>query len=519
MRTNLPITGRERTYDARQMLVSVTDLKGRILHANDAFVAVSGFTREELVGKSHNIVRHPDMPPAAFADLWTTLKAGLPWTALVKNRCKNGDHYWVKANVTPVVANGQVTSYLSVRIQPSRQEVERAEALYAGMRAGHAGLPRLEGGRLLPTGLRALPALAARLGLAGRITAVLALGAAVPVTGAALGLGGWAVAGLAAAACGATAAWLVRGFAAPLGYMRTAVWRLAAADLSVRLDSGRGDEVGDIYRGLTQMAINLRALVQDVGLGSSVLSEATAEIAAGNADLSQRTETQAANLQQTAASMEQINASVTQSASAARRATQMAGAASDAAARGGEVMGRVVSTMDQITSSSTRIGAIIQAIEGIAFQTNILALNAAVEAARAGEQGRGFAVVASEVRNLAGRSAEAAKEIRALVQASIEDVKSGSRLVHDAGGAINDIVSQVASVAKLVGEIGAAAGEQTGAIGQINAAVTELDQVTQRNAALVEQSARAAGGLNRQAARLAEAVGIFSTGHTHSHPA
>jgi methyl-accepting chemotaxis protein len=207
--------------------------------------------------------------------------------------------------------------------------------------------------------------------------------------------------------------------------------------------------------------------------------------------------------------MEQMNASVKSNADAARQATDLAGTASAAAARGGEVVGQVVTTMDDITDSSRRIADIISVIDGIAFQTNILALNAAVEAARAGEQGRGFAVVAGEVRNLAQRSAEAAREIKSLIGSSVEKVDAGSRLVREAGEAMNDIVSQVRSVSTLIGEISAASLEQAGGIGQVSGAVAALDQTTQQNAALVEQSAAAAEGLKEQAARLSETVRVF----------
>jgi len=287
---------------------------------------------------------------------------------------------------------------------------------------------------------------------------------------------------------------------------------VAGGDLGSTIAVSRHDELGELQGALKAMNESLVRIVSDVRHGSDSIATGSDQIATGNADLSTRTEQQASSLQETAASMEQMNATVRNSADTARQATQLASAASGAAVRGGEVVGQVVATMQDIQHSSQKIGDIIGVIDGIAFQTNILALNAAVEAARAGEQGRGFAVVASEVRNLAQRSAEAAKEIKGLIGASVDKVDAGSRLVGDARAAMEDIVGQVRRVTDLIAEIGAATAEQSNGIGQVNTAITQLDQATQQNAALVEESAAAAESLRTQAARLAEAVGFFRLG-------
>ncbi|MEO5732293.1 MAG: methyl-accepting chemotaxis protein [Rubrivivax sp.] len=280
------------------------------------------------------------------------------------------------------------------------------------------------------------------------------------------------------------------------------------AAASAAADPGT-DEIGDLHRALLNMATSLQTSLLTVRQATDCIGTAASEIASGNADLSQRTEQAAASLQQSAGSMEQLTGTVSQTAEAARTANQLAASASEVAQRGGAVVARVVTTMDEINTSSRRIADIIGTIDGIAFQTNILALNAAVEAARAGEQGRGFAVVATEVRSLAQRSAGAAREIKALIHASVERVQTGSRLVADAGSTMDEIVASVRRVSDIIGEISAASGEQSSGIGQINGAVTDLDRMTQQNAALVEQSAAAAESLSEQASKLGRVVGGF----------
>jgi methyl-accepting chemotaxis protein len=286
-----------------------------------------------------------------------------------------------------------------------------------------------------------------------------------------------------------------------------ALRRIADGDLCPDAALAGSEEglMGEMHR--TQQ--RLRELVTLVQTSADGINTASAEIASGNLDLSNRTEQTAGSLQQAASSMGQLTATVRQSADAARQANQLAAAAAEVAQRGGSVVAQVVSTMDDITASSRKIGDIIAVIDGIAFQTNILALNAAVEAARAGEQGRGFAVVAGEVRSLAQRSAEAAREIKSLIGSSVEKVEGGSKLVSDAGGTMAEIVASVQRVSQIINEITSATAEQSGDIGRINTTVTELDRMTQQNAALVEQSAAAAESLRDQASRLAKVVSVF----------
>jgi methyl-accepting chemotaxis protein len=301
----------------------------------------------------------------------------------------------------------------------------------------------------------------------------------------------------------------MQSICAPLDEARQLAQAIAAGDLSQPVSTQGHDEITALLRGLGTMQHSLSGIVTQVRSATDSINTASAEIASGNQDLSARTEQAASNLEETAASMEQLTSTVRQSADAACQANQLAASASEIAVRGGSVVGQVVTTMDEINASSKKISDIIGVIDAIAFQTNILALNAAVEAARAGEQGRGFAVVASEVRSLAQRSAEAAKEIKGLIGRSVDRVEAGSRLVAQAGQTMSEIVGSVQRVSDIIGEITAAAGEQSDGIGQVNVAVNQLDQMTQQNAALVEESAAAAESLKDQAARLAQVVQVF----------
>jgi methyl-accepting chemotaxis protein-1 (serine sensor receptor) len=314
------------------------------------------------------------------------------------------------------------------------------------------------------------------------------------------------------------AALLIRGIGAALAEAVRLARSVAAGDLTQDVRIERHDEIGQLLAALQAMNGSLAAIVGEVRQGTDTIAAASDQIAAGSQDLSARTEQQATSLEETAASMEQLTSAVKHNADNARQANTLAEAASGVAGRGGAVIREVVGTMGEISASSRRIAEIISVIDGIAFQTNILALNAAVEAARAGEQGRGFAVVATEVRNLAQRSAAAAKEIKGLIEHSVERVEAGGRLVEQAGATMQEIVASVHRVTDIMGEITSASSEQTAGIGQINVAVAQMDQVTQQNAALVEEAAAAAAAMRDQARRLAASVGVFRTGARHATP-
>ena len=740
MRTNLPVTNKEIMLEDRQSIVSKTDLKGRITYVNQDFLDISGFTEQELIGQPHNIVRHPDMPAEAFADLWRDILAGRPWVGYVKNRCKNGDFYWVEAHAAPIWENGQMVGVMSLRRKPARDKVAACEAAYrlfrekraAGLCIEHGGV--VKRGRGLQSFLRdaclwqrlaigfgpviGLGLLAGLLGAmnvadAGTRIQILALLAAIPVVGV------------------AAAVWLLRSIGKPLASFVGILRHLSGGHYDIQIDVVRNDEVGAVQQGLetminrlgfemaettrqadamtrvkialdnvstgvmiadanrtviyanhavqrllkeaenairsqlpdfsadqvvghsidrfhknpshqagmlgnltaphtanlemggrqlritaspvinaagqrlgavaewidrtaevaietevadivsaatmgnlstrldmsgksgffaslaeglnllldnTQQSLKatsevlsrvargdltqtidadfkgvfgqlkddtnstierLREVLGRIKEASETINIASQEIAAGNSDLSSRTEQQASSLEETSSSMEQLNATVKQNAENARQANHLSKNSNEIATRGGQMVKQVVTTMNGIQDSSKKIADIIGVIDSIAFQTNILALNAAVEAARAGEQGRGFAVVATEVRNLAQRSATAAKEIKQLIAESVTKVDSGAKLVGDAGNTMDEVVSSFHEVAQLVTEIASASSEQSSGIEQVTQAVSQMDEVTQQNAALVEQAAAAAESLEEQTQELVKAVGMF----------
>ncbi len=512
MRQNLPVTQHEYPFPPDRTLVSVTDLKGRITYCNPAFIEVSGYAKEELLGQAHNLVRHPDMPSEAFRDMWATIEAGHPWMGLVKNRRKNGDHYWVVANATPMMDGGRITGYLSVRSQPTREAVQATEALYATLRNEAAqGRQRhvLKAGRVRRTGwagqVQRLTQPSTRLRLLG-----VQIGGAA-LTGGSAWVGGpaWLTAALALLS-GLVAYAVTRALAiTPVHRLVADAHHLAAGDLTHDIETGASGAAGQLQQALQQMSLSLRTVVQDVRDEVDHLSTAVAQVAAGNQDLAARTESQASSLEQTAASMEEINGTVQHSADAAQQGAKLAQETSLITQRSNDAVQAVTQTMSGIADSSHRIGEIIHLIEGVAFQTNILALNAAVEAARAGEAGRGFAVVATEVRSLAHRTSEAAREIKQLIQESAHRVRQGGERTDEASARMQEAIQAVHKVSGVLDAISSASHEQQLGMGQINEAVAHMDSITQQNAALVEELAATASSLTTQAQGVSHSMRLF----------
>ena len=667
MRNNQPVTQREYVLSEETVLISRSDLKGNVTYANPTFVEVSGYSRDELIGAPHNLLRHPDMPEAAYADFWKTIQAGETWQGVVKNRRKNGDHYWVHATVAPLRDGERIVGYTSVRRKAAGQAVTLAEKIYAEIREkGKSRHYALAHGTLRRKGLTGILSRFQFTSLKAKLTSMVVVSLLLLCFSGGLGVYAVMVSGerletlnqsglsdvsslqhieryigqtvetlepvvrsprradleavntdidqytnamqtlwadyyvddavnveTAQAFDSALTTWTTgvqaslvaieegNGFAAfeafndvvvpttdslreinsalveqvrtdaealvtqaqsarqqlliaqlvllAIGFLvmiglsvmilrsvfrslsgaRYITFQIAAGNLAARERRQTRDEFGELLYSLDTMRFSLSSIVGDVESRVSVVTPAIQQIAAENEELSSRTEQQASSLQQTASSMEEMTSTVQQNTDNARQATDLAVQNAASTRETGKQMQQLVERMQRIAQSAEKMTEMISVIDGIAFQTNILALNASVEAARAGEHGRGFAVVASEVRNLAGRSADAAQEIRKMIDSTTQEVSGGRSAVDQAERAIKEVSQQVSRVSELMESISTASSEQSSGIGQINSAITEMDTVTQQNASKVQSIAASADNLALEAFELANVVDAF----------
>lgn len=516
MRTNGPVTAAEYILSDDAVIITHTDPSSRITYANPAFLSSSEFSLAECLGEPQNIVRHPDMPREAFADLWATIRAGRSWTGIVKNRRKSGGFYWVRASVTPMMEEGRIVGYMSVRVKPTRDEVQHAERFYADLRAGRASSLRIREGRILDTSfagtLKQMMTPSLRIGTWVVIGSLFALLTAAGIGGWISGAPGWMTAAslLGAAIAFMNMMYVQRNVVQPLLSLQRAAFQLVGGDTHSRIPVHGVSCVVSVAQAFEQLRVKLDGVLRDNTAAASQLRDGVSDVVSANGELSGRASEHAASLEETAASLEELTATVERNTENAHQAVQLATQSSTATRRGREVVGEVYATMRAIADSSRRIGEIVSMIDGIAFQTNLLALNAAVEAARAGDQGRGFAVVAQEVRSLAQRSAASAKEIRDLIETSGETVARGSELANRAEQTMQDVVESVQRVTGVIAEIESASREQSQGIEQINRAMTQMDAITQQDAQMAVELMSTAQRLEGESAQMLAAISAFS---------
>lgn len=509
MRSNLPVTQKAYLLNEKTTLLSTTNTHSHITYANTAFIDASGFTEEALMGEPHNIIRHPDMPAAAFADMWYTLQQGESWTGLVKNRRQNGDHYWVRANVTPVWQNERLTGYISVRTVPDPQEIRQSERVYHQMNNQKLKGYRLFKGILIRRGVFAgLSAfkwlsVSQRLNYALVVTLILTLG--VIFSGVAQYIQAAAIAALFLL----LAVYVKSQFCQPVKRIVLQMQKVVAGRKPDGTQLSRVDELGMMMRMVNQAGLNLHSLVDDVSTQIGGIQAISQRVAQEGAALHKRSEETSASLQQTAAALEEIGSAVQHTADTASQTMQMADKTRENAAEGDNFMKQTIGMMQAISQDNRQIVDIIAVIDSIAFQTNILALNAAVEAARAGESGRGFAVVAAEVRQLAQHSASAAKEITQLIEKNVANVSAGVNRVKQTETHLTGMINDVFQMSSMIHEIGLATREQTQALGLINDSIAHIGSMSDHNADMVENVTAAAGQLAARSSRLQQAVQVF----------
>ncbi|MYL23910.1 PAS domain-containing protein [Halomonas alkaliantarctica] len=521
MRDNGAVTQREYVLSDGDVLISKTDSQSHILYANQAFIDVSGFSYDELYQSPHNIVRHPDMPEVVFKDMWDDLKAGKYWSGLVKNRRKNGDHYWVRANVVPIREGNKVTGFCSIRIKPSSQEVAHAEAVYRDIReqggryeVKHGVAYRRSLRRLMPINVNSMRVKSAFSALVGfglfgglGLAAAITLNQLAPQSSAAMAFLGIGVVG----GFGVGAWQLYNGLRHRRFFYSTNDFalQLAAGNLEASIPRIGKREMDNTLGTMDFTRRSLEALIGDLNERVERVGPAVESISQGNDAMASRLEQQASAVQQTAASAEEISSTVAQSADNATQASNASVGNVNEVDHTSDVMGNLANAMEEITQHADNMAGIVGTIDTIAFQTNILALNASVEAARAGEHGRGFAVVAEEVRKLASQSADAAKQVQGLIDQARKSIHGGQAHAHEATDAMEKIRSASHRVNDLMGEITAATHEQSEGIRQISSAINDIDHSTQSSAASMGTYKEATAELGEQIRGLSHSAMAF----------
>ncbi|MBL8534457.1 MAG: methyl-accepting chemotaxis protein [Betaproteobacteria bacterium] len=495
-RMQAPTTSVEHFVDPKHPIVTKTDLKGKITYVNRAFVEMSGYSEEELLGKPHNIVRHPDMPREAFADLWNTIRLGIPWRGRVKNRAKNGDYYWVDAYVSPITENGNLVGYMSVRGRPNDEAKRGAEALYAEVRAGRAAIPT--------TPVRFGTSLKVKLAVFFPALTALGVGAALlpqPWN--------WGLAGGLALACAGGYAWLWNEIARPLARIKTELRHLSEGDLKHDTEPEGSHEFAEVLVGLRSAKVNLRAVLSDVVTSTERVERDCRHLVQESEQLLERSRRQSDGISGVASALEELSVSVNEISDATQRSSEHAEMAIDVVADGTRHMAqsldathdvvRVVdaarSQIESLGEAVGKISVVTRTIQEIAEQTNLLALNAAIEAARAGEQGRGFAVVADEVRKLAERTrsstvdiAATVAEVQAGTATAIETMRNAVDGVHRGTGLIRDSNDSLGAIDKASRGVGQSARDIASMLEQQSRASQEVAQSMERMSALTEEN-------------------------------
>ena len=526
MKVNLPITHVEKNFRNGAVLISETDTKGAITFADKEFIEVSGYAEDELLGKSHNIVRHPDMPPAAFADLWNTLKKGLLWNGIVKNRCKNGDYYWVEANVTPIVQDGKTTGYISVRTKPSRNQVSEASALYEAMKAGnkkhiHGPLYHIRNMSIST----ALLGTIATLSLAPGIATVFGFS---PVYAASVNV----VLGL------AVAPFLLRSITRPLKQLYAVMLGIqGTGDLTQRAPVCCDNEIGQVAKAFNALILTFRGISGEVSRSTEAVGAAANQLSTAADQVKENSIRQSEAASSTAAAVEQVTVSIASVSDSVEETRKASHESLEHTVQGNVGVSQMVGEIDHVETSvqaiaqavrefvqsTNQITAMTKEVRDIADQTNLLALNAAIEAARAGEQGRGFAVVADEVRKLAEKSGNSASEIDAVTQsiaqqsiaveksieAGLQHLTATQDFVEDFANTLAQTKQSVNHVTGSVDQIATAAREQSSASNEIARNVERIAHMTENNAAAVAETSAAAHQLRDMAGKLRNAVGRF----------